>query len=261
MKTKITIVLLMFFLPSMIGSCKKDSVSNPPPLNEIVFNPDLTYETMTDTYGNEYKTITIGTQTWMAENLRSTKYNDGTAIPLITKDIDWGNLTTPGYCWYDNDSATYKTKYGALYNSYTINTGKLCPLGWHVPNNDEWTTLITYVGGDSIAGDKLREKDTFHWSIGIIIAVGTQHPSNSIGTNESGFTALPCGRRNFNGFFGFTSIITYWWSSTVLSASNDFNWLVGNNWYWYIENDYSGIGSNFDFENKTGFSVRCLKNN
>ena len=147
----------------------------PVTLNPIIFNPDLAYETMTDYDGNVYKTITIGTQTWMAENLKTTKYNDGIDIPLITNDTAWSNITTPAYSWYDNNSTNYKATYGALYNSYTIKTGRLCPLGWSVPNNDDWATLITYLGDTigrsclvGIAGDKLREKNTFHWTIGII---------------------------------------------------------------------------------------------
>ena len=105
-----------------------------------------------DIDGNVYHTVTIGTQVWMVENLKTTKYNDGTAIPLVTDNTAWGALTTPGYCWYNNDSATYKNTYGALYNWYAVNTGKLAPTGWHVPTDSEWTVLTTYLGGQSVAG-------------------------------------------------------------------------------------------------------------
>ncbi|MGB4293792.1 MAG: FISUMP domain-containing protein, partial [Bacteroidales bacterium] len=99
---------------------------------------------MNDVDGNRYKVIMIGNQLWMAENLRTTKYNDGTPIPLVTDNTAWSNLTSPGYCWYDNNS-TNKDTYGALYNWYTVNTGKLCPSGWHVPSDDEWTIMQNYL--------------------------------------------------------------------------------------------------------------------
>jgi uncharacterized protein (TIGR02145 family) len=255
------LILVIFMYPS----CKKDKSVT---LNPIIFNPDLAYETMTDYDGNVYKTITIGTQTWMAENLKTTKYKDGIDIPLITNDTAWSNITTPAYCWYDNNSTNYKETYGALYNSYTIKTGRLCPLGWDVPNNDDWVTLITFLGDTvgrsclvGFAGDKLREKNTFHWTIGIIGGVGVHYPSNSIGTNESGFTALPCGRRNGDGSFLESGSLTYWWSSSVLSSSTYFPIFVGDNWCWTISNKCSGVNSNYDFSKNMGSSVRCLKIN
>jgi uncharacterized protein (TIGR02145 family) len=260
---KIKMFILIFFL---YPSCKKD---NPVTLSPIVFNPDLTYETMNDYDGNIYKTITIGTQTWMAENLKTTKYNDGTDIPLIINDTVWSNIKTPAYSWYDNNSAYYKAIYGALYDPYTVNTGKLCPLGWHVPNNDEWTTLITYLG-DTIgmpfwlvtAGDKLKEKDTFHWTVGIVGGAGVYYPSTSIGNNKSGFTALPCGKRVGNGLYGWIGSTASWWSSSIFSDSTYFlPSLVGNNWYWNLENTYSGVKNHFEYVGNTGLSVRCLKNN
>ena len=108
--------------------------------NTIGFIPSEDHNLVKDTDGNVYHTVTIGTQVWMKENLKTTKYNDGTPIPLVAESKAWGNLSTPAYCWF-------KTKYGALYNWYTVNTGKLCPLGWHVPTDAEWTKLITYLGG------------------------------------------------------------------------------------------------------------------
>jgi uncharacterized protein (TIGR02145 family) len=100
----------------------------------------------TDGDNNNYPIVNIGAQTWMEENLKTTKYKDGsTAIPLVTDDTDWGNLTAPGYCWYDNNEATYKATYGALYNWYTVSTGNLCPTGWHVPIDADWTILENYL--------------------------------------------------------------------------------------------------------------------
>jgi uncharacterized protein (TIGR02145 family) len=100
--------------------------------------------TLTDKDGNIYKTVTLGTQIWMAENLRTTKYNDGTDIPKVTVNNDWYNLTTDAYCWYNNDETAFKDTYGALYNGFAANT-KLCPTGWHIPSNADWTDLGNYL--------------------------------------------------------------------------------------------------------------------
>jgi len=98
-------------------------------------------ETVKDVDGNEYRTVIIGSQTWMIENLRTTRYADSTAIPMVSDSASWRNLLTPGYCWYNNDSTTNKNEFGALYNWYTVDTGKLPPRGWHVPTEEDWTTL------------------------------------------------------------------------------------------------------------------------
>jgi uncharacterized protein (TIGR02145 family) len=201
----------------------------------IIFNPLKTYGSLTDIEGNVYKTITIGTQTWMAENLKTIKYNDGTAIPLVT-DAAWGTMTTPAYCWYNNDAA-YKDTYGAMYNWYTVNTGKLCPSGWHVPTDAEWTILTTYLGGVSVAGGKLKETGTTHWSI------------NTGADNETGFTAVPGGGRGDNGMFDLIEDISATWSST---ESNSLEALL-----LYLGGGTSIVG--IDYREKfLGLSVRCL---
>ena len=117
-----------------------------PEISPIIFNPDLTYGKVSDIDGNEYKTIQIGTQEWMAENLKTTKYNDGNSLPNVTDFTEWTDLNTAAYCWYKNDASAYKATYGALYNWFTVNTGKLCPAGWHVPSDTEWTTLLRVLG-------------------------------------------------------------------------------------------------------------------
>jgi uncharacterized protein (TIGR02145 family) len=201
--------------------------------NIISFNPDLTYSTVTDIEGNGYKTIEIGDQTWMAENLKTTKYDDGSSIPLVTDNTSWLNLTIPSYCWYDNDISK-KDIYGALYNWYTVNRGNLCPAGWHVPTDEEWTVLTTYLGGESVAGGKLKETGTAHWN------------PNTDATNESGFTALPGGMRGNGGvFFDLGYYGGYWWSAT-------------ENWCRLIYCRSTDISSLTDI-NTTGFSVRCVK--
>ena len=150
--------------------------------------------------GNNYPIVTIGTQTWMTENLKTTKYNDGTDIPLVIVDTAWNSLSTPAYCWYNNDFIN-KVNYGALYNWYTVSTSKLCPKGWHVLSDAEWTVLTTYLGDN--AGGKLKEAGFTHWS-----------SPNTVATNESGFTALPGGFRWSSGYFYFVGYNGLWWSSS-----------------------------------------------
>ena len=224
----------------------------------IIFNPNLPYGTVTDVEGNQYKTITIetqadnkyksitgGTQVWMAENLRTTKYNDETAIQIVTDYSEWADLSTPAYCWPHNDEL-YKNLYGAMYNGYTISTGKLCPTGWHVPSDTEWHQLVLFLDPSanldisSIAGGKLKEAGTTHWS-----------DPNAGATNESGFTALPGGNRtSFNGGFSSIGLISGWWSSTENDAYNGVSVEV--------EFEYSRLLRNADSK-KWGLFVRCMK--
>ena len=117
-----------------------------------------------DIEGNVYSVIQIGTQIWKAENLKTTKYNDNSDIPNVTDNNTWIALSTPGFCWYNNDASTYKNTYGALYNWYAVNTDKLCPSGWHVPSDDEFTTFTNFLGDINYAGGKIKEAVTVHWS-------------------------------------------------------------------------------------------------
>jgi uncharacterized protein (TIGR02145 family) len=196
---------------------------------------------VTDTDGNVYQTVRIGSQIWMAENLKTTKYNDGNAIPFVMDNTAWSNLITPGYCWYNNDSVTNRNTYGALYNWYTVNTGKLAPSGWHVPTDSEWTVLTTYLGGESLAGGKLKEAGTAHWA-----------SPNTHATNETGFSELPGGCRGndspFQGIGGYSTL----WSCTA----------AGPTYSWY-RNFYfnSPFAERITVVNDAwGFSVRCIKN-
>ena len=208
--------------------------------NGIIFNPNLTYGTLTDIDGNTYKTIQIGTQTWMAENLKTTKYNDGTDIPLIADAGLWKNRSTPAYCWYMNDESNYKSTYGALYNWHAVNTEKLCPTGWHVPTDDEWTTLTMNLDLESYAGEKLKEVGTTHWA------------DPNYATNETGFTALPQGIRNYNSSFYNLGVTGYWWTSTPFVSPTTAAWArtMTNNQY----NVLRGGSTKSD-----GLSIRCLK--
>lgn len=198
----------------------------------------LQAQTVKDIEGNVYKTVIIGTQTWMAENLKTTKFNDGTLIPLVLIYDEWQALSTPGYSWYENN-ATSKNSYGALYNWYTVNTGKLCPTGWHVPADAEWTTLTNYFGTEDIAGGKLKETGTTHWE-----------SPNEGATNEGGFTALPGGNRGFNGAFGDQGGFGYWWSSTWSNTTEA--------WYRYLGYPGSWVRRLGFGNKKSGYSVRCV---
>jgi len=192
---------------------------------------------MKDTDGNSYKIVTIGTQTWMAENLRTTKYNDGTPIRQVTNYDSWANMTTPAYCWYNNDISN-KDQYGALYNGYAVNTDKLCPKGWHVPADSNWTTLIIYLGGAMIAGNDMKEIGTVHW----------KSPNLGV-TNISEFTALPGGNRSSNGSFNYIRVAGYWWSSTEISPGYMSFLILGYK--------SSFVSKNFNM-NSSGYCVRCV---
>jgi uncharacterized protein (TIGR02145 family) len=146
-------------------------------------------DTVLDIDGNVYRAVSIGTQVWMGEDLRTTRYNDGTSIPYVTDTAEWASLYSDAFCWANNEDSN-KTIYGALYNWYTTNTGKLCPVGWHVSTSDDWEILVDYCGGWEIAGGKLKETGTVHWDA-----------PNVGATDEFGFTAIPAGGRGCNGKF------------------------------------------------------------
>jgi uncharacterized protein (TIGR02145 family) len=200
----------------------------------IIFNPGLTYETVSDIDANNYKTIQIGTQTWMAENLKTTKFNDGTPIPNVTADTIWAHLSTSAYCWSYNNETIFKDMYGAIYNYYAVETGKLCPTGWHVSSASEWDTLSDYLGGREISGGKLKESGTTHW-----------RSPNTGADNVSGFTALPGGERDANGYFWGQAYHGRWWCSD--------NWSM--NWLQYSTGTLDGMSC----MSVCGFTVRCVK--
>lgn len=196
-------------------------------------------QTVTDVEGNIYNTIIIGTQTWMKENLKTTKYNNGKAIPNVTSTNAWNTLETGASCNYEN-SVSNALKYGRLYNYYAVmDSNKICPTGWHIPTIEEWDELINTLI-DSAAG-KMKSTTT-DWI-----------PPNVGATNESGFTALPGGLREaFGGFVGL-GIGAYFWSSTEYSSNAVYNMELHNNSVWTQGTDYN--------EKEKGFSVRCIKDN
>ncbi len=233
------------------------------------FGIDVTFTTVasgtvTDADGNIYNTTTIGTQVWMKENLKTTKYNDGTAIPNITDNNAWAASTTGAYCDYSNTPVNSNT-YGRLYNWYTVdnnaatkvvsNGGKnVCPTGWHVPSDDEWTTLTDYLTNNGYgyggSGSNIAKSmaATSGWTTNTIAGtVGNNQADN----NSSGFSALPGGSRDYyNGAFADAGDNGLWWSSTATSSTYAF--------YRYIIYSNTLILSNLGYV-QGGLSVRCLR--
>ena len=201
--------------------------------NIITFTTSmLTGNTVTDIDGNIYQIVRIGNQVWMAENLRTSRLNDGQIISYITDDTAWGDLNTPGYCFYNNDSVNV-AGHGAIYNWYAVDTGKLAPAGWHVPTAEEFETLAAAVNNNSNA----------------LKAVG-QGTGSGAGTNTSGFSALLSGCRVGGLFFFNRGINTYFWSSSGFGADMAYTM---NLFY-----DDSNINHMVKYKNE-GFSVRCIK--
>ena len=222
-------IISILFIIMFIAACQKSITPDPSPVKHLI-----------DIDGNGYDTINIITQFWMKQNLKTSHYRNGDLIPEITSDAKWATLTNGAWCWYNNDSVTYAATYGKLYNWYAVNDPRgLAPTGWHIPNEAEWTSVSTALGGDSAAGGKMKETDTTHW-----IA-----PNNGA-TNSSGFTCLPGGHRFISGSF---ENIRF---SYILWGSTEFN--TNNAWVHHLYNEISGI-SRQDANKKHGFSIRCLK--
>lgn len=231
---------------NMAGTAYSDQVSftTDAEVDPIVFRSDLTYGSVSDIDGNIYKTIQIGNLTWMAENLKTTRFNDGVAIPQITLSSVWSTLETPGYCWYNNNEVTNKDVYGALYNRVTVNNGNLCPVGWHVPNREEFNDLIENVAQGSDVGTKLKESGNDHWS----------YP-NAEADNSSGWTALPGGFRSVEGNFEQSlGLYGYWWLKDEQGATEgQYASLYYNSFFIDILSTYESWPN--------GLSVRCVKDN
>ena len=193
-----------------------------------------------DIDGNEYATVIIGNQVWMSENLKVTKYRDGTAIPTGLSNSEWENTTSGAYAVYDNNE-THADTYGYLYNWYAVDDSRnIAPDGWHVPTDDEWTTLTDYLGGTSVAGGKMKETGTSHWN-----------SPNTGATNESGFTAFPGGyRSSSSGNYNSIGSYGFFWSSSEGNSSNAWRRIL------YYNN--SGVYRH-NYNKNYGFSVRCVR--
>ncbi len=202
---------------------------------------------------NNYPIIEIGNQIWMAENLKTTKYNDGTSIPLITDNCEWKNLKTPGVCWYNYDEASNKASYGALYNWYAADTSELCPTDWHVPTDEEWKTLERFLGMTWESSNKSGFRGTDQGSQ-LKSTTGWQCGGN--GSNSSGFSGLPSGARWLDtGKFQGLGTFAGWWSSSEIFGDGA---LIRYLYYYYNSvNRMAEYSSHMGKQN--GFSVRCLK--
>lgn len=214
--------VMLIFLMLFLTGCNKDNSS----------------QEITDGDGNVYTTVVIGMQEWLTANLKTTTYNDGTAIPNVTLSTGWMNLSTPAFCWYDNN-ANNKEIYGGLYNWHAVNTGKLCPDGFHVPTNEEWVALRTFLGNDG--GGKMKSTSAL-WDLPNIGA-----------TNSSGFSALPGGIRTDNdaATFLYKGDQAVFWSSSQSGPANADTF--------YIYADQPDL-DNYDYSKTLGASVRCIKN-
>ena len=195
-------------------------------------------QTVTDIDNNVYDTIHIGAQVWLKQNLKVTHYNDGSAIPNVTGS-QWNSLATGAYCYYDNNGGS-NSIYGNLYNWFTVNDNrKLCPANWHVASNNEWDTLIMFLGGNFSSGGKLKEAGLVHWI-----------SPNTGATNESNFTAMPGGWRSItSGIYEEMGNKGYWWTSTVFNAT------LSN--YKMLLDSSEGLGEG-SVTKRYGLSVRCI---
>jgi len=190
--------------------------------------------------GYTYSSIVLGNgQEWMAENLRTTFYANGDPIPNVTDANQWQNLTTGAWAHYNNDSQ-YENPYGKLYNWYAVDDSRnVCPTGWHVPSDAEWTVLSDYLGGEAVAGGKMKSTGTAYW-----------FTPNTDATNESGFSGLPGGDRSSNGTFNAGGGTGLWWSSTEGDTVNAWSRVLGYN---------DGAVYRDGLNKADGFSVRCLR--
>lgn len=214
------------------------------------YGPEYQFITpVTDVEGNVYKTVKIGNQVWMAENLKTTKYNDDSAIPNVTESVEWIALTADAYCWAQNNEATFKPLYGALYNWYAVETGKLCPTGWHVPTDGEFSTMEMTLG---MTSDQANMTDFRGTDQGKQLKNTTGWAEGANGTNISGFSALPAGYRSYiTGISEGIGLITYFWSGSSLSDDIAvYRRLDGNNDKVFRSGTYK----------KAGKSIRCVKN-
>jgi len=220
--------------------------------NQVSFTTLVDYGPVTDFDGNTYGTINIGGQVWMRENLKTTHFQDGTSVPLVSDDADWFSLSTGGYCMYNNDPA-YAAIYGFLYNWYAAtDVHNIAPTGYHVPSNDEWTTLKNYLGGSNVAGGRAKETGLSHW-----------HTPNTGATNSSGFLSIPGGARYVNASplspvtFSGQSYYSDWWTTSITGISALFVETSYNSEIMYRDGFLGGVGY---YDPRTGYAIRCVKN-
>jgi len=204
-----------------------------------IFAFKIQAQTVTDYDGNVYHPVTIGSQVWLKENLKTTHYNNGIPIPHVPGGNSWNGMTIGARCYYNNDSIAFDSVYGALYNWYAAaDINEICPSGWHVPTDAEWTAVEMFLGGSYIAGGKMKEAGTAHWL-----------PPNTGATNSSDFTGLPGGMLSTNFTFETLYENGLWWTST---ASGSYVW---SRYFWYL---FAGVDRN-PTPKTIALSIRCIK--
>jgi uncharacterized protein (TIGR02145 family) len=224
-------VILLVLSVCLFHSCKKD--------------PVIKDDKIRDGAGNVYTSVKIGNQEWLVENLKTTRYRNGDLIGTTSSPtLDITNESSPKYQWAYHGNESNVNAYGRLYTWYTVTDSRnICPTGWHVATAEEWNMLVTFSGGYSVAGGKLKETGTIHW----------QSP-NGGATNETGFTALPGGSRNIDGTFTSIGNFGFWWSFLEYSYSTSSVWIM------YLNKENSDVYSDYYAKNY-GYSVRCIKDN
>jgi uncharacterized protein (TIGR02145 family) len=196
---------------------------------------------------NMYSVVELGTQIWMAENLKTTVFNNQTPISIVTNNTTWSTLSTPAYCWYSNNGATYKSIYGAMYNWFAVNTGNLCPTGWHIPTDGEFNTLELYLGMPAAQVYLLGWRGTDH---GSQLKSTSGWSGSGNGTNASGFSALSGGYRHVtDGSFSDLTNLSYWWTPTADGATTA--------WYRRLDGNNNGVYRAIT-ERRAGMYVRCV---
>jgi len=213
-----------------IGNCDGDGIMNILDalkiVNSTLGSDECPSTTVTDIDGNVYKVVRIGGQTWMVENVKTTKFNDGEPIPNVTGSSEWCSLVTPGYCWYNNNASNRNTL-GGLYNWYAVSTGKLAPMGWHIPSEDEWRILISYLGGETVAGSRLA---------------------------DIGFSAQGAGQRTSDfGIFNLSPDLDKYWTTT------EGGWIPTDVKYCVLTRIAPSISWS-SHPKSAGHSVHCVKN-
>lgn len=233
---RITLAICLLVIFSLFMSFKNSLTAPVEASEEPEIFSAMQTETVKDIDGNIYRTVILGNHLWMAENLRTTRYNDGNSIPYVRSDEFWQKYEA-GYCWYNNDESGTKKEYGALYNWYSVNTGKLCPTGWHVPGKEELVESIRLF--DTTTAPRLKSTGTAFWRI-----------ADQKASNETGFSALPGGLRRFTGEFRGQGEIACWWTSSEENEYVGFGWTINS----YRTRVEPAVPSK-----RTGFSVRCIK--
>lgn len=239
----INVYLILVILSTYISSCRRKNADE---LNSQQLNTALNYGEVFDIDGNKYATIKIGQQTWMAENLRTSRYSNGDTIPNCTESYKWRSLTSGAWAHFNNNSS-FNLLHGKLYNWYVVNDQRnICPTGWHVPSDEEWSILLNYLGGANTAGHKLKSRLNGAWAKEYQGQIGAGNEP----TNESGFSAIASGIRKDDGQFILMTYRASFWSTTQYNSTD----AIHREIFW----NGDGIGT-YNDKKTYGYSFRCIK--